>query len=180
MEIDWNSSILSKEERITFLELLKKNNKHIGKEWSLIYRKSRDGRLNDEMFIKQKYENKQNILCLIESEDNNVLGGYSYSGWKSGHRVYNRDEAAYVFNIRSSKGYDPIICNAKHAQADKAIFSYNRFYLIFGGNGVINVDTDGIVYHNNPSIYSSLPTSKHLMGGSSSQKVKDMEIFEIK
>ena len=175
-----NSSILSKKERIIFWKLLEENNKYIGNEWRLIYRKSRDGRLNDEKFIKQKYENKQNILCLIESDNKNVLGGYSYSGWKSGNEVYNRDEAAYVFNIRSSKGYDPIICNVKSAKAANAILSCNAYYLIFGKSWVIDIGTNGNVYHNDPTCYSSLPTQCHLMGGSSIQKVKDMEIFEMK
>ena len=107
----------------------------------MIYRKSKHGRFNDEKFIK-KYENKRNILCLIESENNNVLGGYTYSGWKSGSNVYNRDNKAFIFSIRSNVGFDPIISNIKAKRAGKAMRTENSYCLFFGCHWVICVDIE--------------------------------------
>ena len=83
-----DTKILTIDGTDSFLTLLTSNGIKdiIDREWKLIYRKSRDERFNDETFIKQIYENKPNILFIIETDKNNILGGYSYSGWRSGKK----------------------------------------------------------------------------------------------
>ena len=182
-----DTKILTDNETDLFFDLLIKNNKTdiLNFDWTLIYRKSRDGRLKDESFIKKKYENKQNILCLIESENNNVLGGYTYSGWKSGINVYNEDDKAFLFNIRSNVGYDPIISNIKPKRADKAMRTDVGYCLFFGCHWAICVDIqDERIYHQMSTLsdyeFSSNSHRLPLLGGVRSDTVKNIEIFQLK
>ena len=169
---------MTQKEEVAFLDLLKKNGKDLGKKWNLIYHGKSDG-MNDKI-AKQKYENKKNLVCFIHSENDDIFGGYTSNGWKPGHNVYNNDDKAFIFNIRSSKGFKPIISNIKQDYAGQAMYTYDGFYLIFGSDNVIYVyNHDGSVYHHNPSCYSELPTDRHLMGGSHCEKVVDIEIFQL-
>lgn len=79
-------------------------------EYKLIYRSTRDG-LNEDI-AKNRYENKPNILCFIEDTKGNVLDGYTKTGWKS-QDEFSPDLHSFIFGIRSSKGYTPIISNIK-------------------------------------------------------------------
>ena len=170
----------------SFLDLLRDNDKHqlLNREWKLLYRKSSDGRYSDQQFVKEKYENKQNILCLMESENDNVLGGYSSSGWNSNSiqfDVFNHDDTAFIFGIRSSKGKKPIIANVEPEMASQAIVSNDGYYLMFGSDWVINLKINGKFYTNSSYCYS-LPKGSHLLGGQSdnwSDRVKDLEIFQV-
>lgn len=174
-----DTKILTKNEIDSLLNLLRENNKFVGNQWILIYRKSTDGRYSDEKFVRSKYEDKSNILCIIESVDNNVLGGYTSSGFKTGSHVYNTDDKAYVFGIRSSKEFEPSISNVKPGKRDKAVLSCDGYYFYFGWTGVIFMQ-NGKVFHQNSKDYEPFPTSLHLLGGSYNQQVKDMEIFQLR
>ena len=165
------------------MKLLMENNKFIGSEWDLLYRKSTHQRFDDEEFIREQYENKKNVLCIIESDNNYVLGGYSSTGWISGNsaEVYNRDDKAYVFGLRfNNNGNEPIISNIKPEQVDVAIRSQGWYYLLFGTCAVIHMNKNGGLHHLNPECYEKLPTNHHLLGGSAYQTVKDVEIFQLK
>lgn len=175
-----DTNILTDDEIDIFLDLLKSNDKFIGTEWKLIYRKSMHKRFHDEAFVRKQYENKENIICLIKSENNNVMGGYSSTGWSSKHNTYNRDEKAYIFGIRLSNGYDPCISNIKPVSAAHAVRSYNGYYLIFGTPAIYIELPSGLLSHSNPKCYESLPTKKrHLLGGETAQEIMDLEIFQI-
>ena len=171
-----DTKILTNDEIDTFLELLQTKNKFVGNEWKLLYRKSDDGRYDDEQFVRQIYEDKHDILVIVEAESNNVLGGYSHSGWNSGHRICNTDDKAYVFGIRSSEGFEPSISNVK--TINKATFSCDGYYFYFGWTGVIFV-RNGKICHQVSNDYESFPTDRHLLAGAYSEDVKDMEIFQI-
>ena len=180
-----NTSILTDDEIDSFLALLRNNNKTelINFEWKIIYRKSIDGRLNDETFIKQRYENRRNILCLIETQNNDVLGGFSSTGWWSGFER-NKDDKAFVYCIRSSKGYTPILSSISPSKVNYATYSSAGYYLIFGPNRIITIGKNGYVSHNKPLSNNQptypLPSPYHLTGGVTVQKLKDLEIFELK
>ena len=145
---------------------------------------SKDGHLNDETFVKSKYENKQNIICLFHREENYVIGGYSYSGWKSGKQVYNYDDKAFVFKIRTKEGYNPMIVNVKKERAKKAIYSYPKVYLIFGDNWFIDVDIrnndGGKVFVNSTTCDEDALLGKSgRYHNTTYQRPKEIEIFQI-
>ena len=132
-----DTKILTDNETDLFIELLIRNNKEQFKnfEWELIYRASRD--TLDEHIAKKAYENKKNIICFIQSENNNVFGGYASVKWISATSLGKKseifgDENAFVFGIRSSKNYSPIISSIKKDDADRALCSFEYFYLMWG------------------------------------------------
>ena len=171
------SRILTQTEIKTFLSLLSKNNKKLTKNWNLIYHGKTDG-FNDKI-CKKKCENKKNLLCLIQTDGGNVFGGYTSNGWKSGNNIYNRDDKAFVFGLRSSKQYEPSIANIKPDKVDQAMYSENCVYLIFGSGPAIFVSNNGDAYHYNPHCYTSLPTDNHFMRGNGGEKVIDIEVFQL-
>ena len=131
----------------------------------------------------KKYENK-NILCFIKSANDNIFGGYSEIGWKTtpaDHSVvYNYDENAFIFSIRSSIDYKPIISDIKHNLAGNATRSQSDYYLMFGTAPVIYIHKNGQIYHVAPHCYYTLPTPAHLTGGVFAQRVTDIEIFQLR
>ena len=155
-------------------------------KWKLIYRASEDG-LNEKI-AKLKYENKRNIISLIETINGNVLGGYTSSGWRSGDLVWNSDHNAFLFGLRSNKGYDASLSNIRKEKAHKAIYSCDYCYLVLAfdidsySSDIdlqIYVDNNGDVWNNEPTSYEPFPTQSHLLGGDPKCKAQEIEIFEL-
>ena len=179
-----DTTILTNNEILNFRKLLQKYNKiHLlnNFEWNLIYKASRDG-LSEEI-AKEKYENKRNIIFFIESQNGNVLGGYTEKGWSSTNWVYNEDKKAFLFGIRSNKGYEPVISEIKPEQAHRAVLTYENHYLVFGEALNVFVHGNGRVFNACEFIwnmsYTPLPRYCHLLGGKQASKVKDIEIFQL-
>lgn len=173
---------MNEKEKKSLIQLLTSNDKFIGNQGNLLYRKSTDGRYGEESFVKNKYENKKDILCIIESDDGNVFGGYCSCGFKpvkEGDNIQIGDDKAYIFGIRSNKGYDPIISNIKEKEVDKAFWSGKGWYMFFG-HAIIELDTHGMIsVGDQPKYYEPLPTSYHFLGGKHVRKVRDVEIFQM-
>lgn len=189
LEININSAILSEGEKGIFLDLLKTNNKFLGKDWKLLYRKSTDGRYKDEEFVKQRYILKKHILFIVESDNGNVFGGYSSVGWiefdahisRMKHMNYP-DDMAYIFGIRSSKTFDPMISNVNTASyhAEGAIRNgYHYFGMGIAYVIIISPKTEVVKTARHASSYLPLPTDYHLLGGVAEAKVRNLEIFQI-
>eukprot|EP01084_Bolivina_argentea_P059087 107852_1 len=175
----FNSLILTAEEQQKFSQLLCEHNKDfITKAKStLLYRGTRDG-FNDRI-CEMKCEDKNNLICFIHTVNNNVLGGYTQSGWSSGTTDFN----AFIFALRSSKGYKSIISKVRKSDEGYGCFfairSVSSYYLFFG-EGAIRVHNDGYVYHNNPKSYELLPKSCYLLGGNELEKIVEIELFVLK
>ena len=95
-----DTTILTNDEILNFRDLLQRYNKlHLFNkyEWNLIYKASRDGL--SECMAKEKYENKSNIICFIESENGNVLGGYTETGWTvpTGYTIKTKRRSCLVY-----------------------------------------------------------------------------------
>ena len=103
-----DSKILSEDEKLQLKQLLIENNYNMNMEWDLLYR----GTDND--FSTEKWQkactNKENVIMIVESEQNNVFGGFSITGWKYAKDVeaqYGSDERAFLFLLRSQKRNKP-------------------------------------------------------------------------
>ena len=174
----FESEILTEIEQSDFFELLSQNEKHFQHyEWKLIYKGKRDG-LNAAI-CNNICRHKKNLFCFIHTEGDNVFGGYTSNGWRSGHLVFNTDPESFIFGIRSSKKYKPIISNIKYSVSMNAMVSYDGYYLWFGSCSVIRCADTGCVYHENPTCYNPLPTNRHFTGGKSSEKLRDIEVFQL-
>ena len=107
-----DSKILDDREQETFRNLWIANNKlFIDNEWKLLYRMTASKMDNDDFF--EKVHGRSNIILLVESENGNVFGGYTKTGWIEDPNVYghSEDRDAFIFQIRSSKQYKPYILN---------------------------------------------------------------------
>eukprot|EP01083_Nonionella_stella_P313502 1125654_1 len=112
-----DSSILTDSEKEQFLSLLEQHNKFdaLGNySWHLLYR-ANTNELDNHAFYNQCHGVK-NIVCLIRTQRDDVFGGYTAIGWPKWHiNLQNcsaiRDEKVFLFSVRSSKGYKPIIAD---------------------------------------------------------------------
>ena len=162
----------------TFLKLLEEEGKKVGDEWKLIYRASRDGL--DRYNCIDKVYGKPNIMLFIHTEGDNVCGGFTKTGWKrnGGHESYSTDSKAFIFSLRSCKGFVPCISNIEPNNVSSALFYWNRDYCGFGCFDLF-MSKSGTV-HATASHYGSFPNRNHLLGGEREETIKDFEIFELK
>ena len=184
------SNILTALEQSGFFDLLQENNKSImHQHWNLIFRLSRDTKHNEthidtsseerEVFIDRVY-GKQDIVVLVETVCGNVFGGYTKQGWKKdmSDRTYLRDQDAFVFSIRSNKGWPKKLSNVINDKCDEALAHCSGTYLNFGSTWIF-YQNGNILRHQDPDNYESFGKSHYLLGGKSTSKVKEIEVFQL-
>eukprot|EP01084_Bolivina_argentea_P259494 437841_1 len=174
-----DSSILTDSEQIKLLSLFETNGKSLDQEWNLLYRSSRDG--IGLIPFKEKCDNHSNIVCLVESECNNVFGGFTSIGWDdtgTNHIWgYNYDDKAFLFSIRSSKKYKPYLVTPRYPF--QAIRTQMRTYCIFGSSELWLYEN--WVDTNNSRAFNAFPVNDYyLLGGKFKAKVINVEVFELK
>ena len=83
--------------------LFKKN----GISFNLLYRASRDG--DNTQTIHNNCDSKKNILFILLTEQNNIIGGYSQIGWETRNNPeYPIDNKSFLFSITKNKIYPAI------------------------------------------------------------------------
>eukprot|EP01084_Bolivina_argentea_P024508 45671_1 len=181
------SSILTDEQSSDFLELLEKNNKYLGThEWKLIYRGTMQ---NTQKYkcVKQVYD-KPNLMCIFLGMRGDICGGYTSNGWSMskhneinrGHsNYYSKDSKAFVFSIKSKNVYKPLILDIKPEETHRALRYSERQYCVFGSGFTLFLETN-YIYCNNTTNFESFPNIYHLLGGQHGEKVKMVEIFQLK
>ena len=102
----------------------------------IIYRASRDGVSKDEFY--KKCNLKANTICIIQTPQNNVFGGFTSLKWLEPTRdievEHMKDPKAFVYIIRSSEGDDAKLYPVQHG-GKNAIQHYVSGYLSFGTYG---------------------------------------------
>ena len=138
-----DSKILTDTECDTLLKLFDDNKKFedLGHfSYKRIYSSAKDGK--GEKIFKERCHDQKNILCLIESTNGNVFGGYTSHGWiGSENGVGHTDPKAFILSIRSNVGNDPAIFNAK--PKENALWNEKQFFCIFGGSIAFYINQDG-------------------------------------
>eukprot|EP01083_Nonionella_stella_P217281 780200_1 len=173
--INIDSNILYNNEKQIFLGLMNSSLTDIGKTFKLIYRGSRDGWKS--LDFHNKCDNKGKTVVLIYANTNNVFGAYRSIPWKK-NGGYQSDKNAFLFLIRSAKGYKPQIFKVK--QSDTCAVcdcsSNDGYMLAFGGAPDIGVYS-GCNANNNSSTYKTgysyqLPNTEYYLNGCRNFKVK--------
>ena len=119
----------------SFMEFLRQNGKMniLNCEWTLLYRKSKDGNFGDETFVKPRYENKQNIICLFHTEDNHVLGGFISIPTAVDTYGYQEDPNAFIYYLRTKNTEkEPQQFKIKNEFCRRAIFVQPNGCIAFG------------------------------------------------
>ena len=140
----------------------------------LLYRASRDGLdLNN---LRDKIENKTNLIFLFLTGNTRIFGTYIKSQIKVKHDFYIADKDAFTFSLNNNKIY-------KILNPDLAIRFYMNNPILIGNNAKSNgfwiysgkVDDKGLL--NSPKAYD-FEKNYELTEGLN--EFKELEIFEIK
>eukprot|EP01084_Bolivina_argentea_P020697 38483_1 len=123
-----DSTILTKKEKTTLWMLTRDHN--ISPKLKLLFRGSKHG-FKCKHF-HQKCDNKGKTLTIIQTDKNNVFGGYTSVPWTS---FMNKipDETAFLFLIRSNKNYEPQTFNIKKKQSFAVV--HGSCYMVVFGSG---------------------------------------------
>ena len=178
-----NSNIIKNKESIDFVfnYLGKKNNIHKIQS-KLIYRASSDG--DTPSVYHQKCDEIPNTLCIIETTNNFIFGGYCSIKIICGGGGENReDKNAFVFSINLKKIYLP--------KSDQPSMHCNpRYGPIFGNNNKccypILVDMGGNFFkkggwscQKNDCPYEGFEIDYEINGGNQNFGVKEIEVFQL-
>eukprot|EP01084_Bolivina_argentea_P173854 301161_1 len=182
------SNILTSKEIQNFEELFYNYHKtkhllQITHEWKLLFRGSMHG-FTDVKFNKI-VPNNQNIVVIIHSSDNNVFGGYSKTGYDSIFK-HSTDSNAFLYLLRSSKGYKPQIFDIKSRDVKSAVYTASSYICCFGKNGynialTNNCDKNSSSWVDWEGCWEQgsydTPSKYYLNGGKEKFRVIDIEIF---
>ena len=168
----FDSIILNNKDDIEHFNNLLSNQIKIN-DMKLLYRSSRDGlELNN---LKEKINNKSNLIFLFLAGDNRIFGTYIKAEIKVEHNFYTNDKDAFVFSLNNDKIYKILI-------PEYAIRFFNKYPILIGNNANSNGFRllGGKIYDNillnKPKIYDFQKECELTDG---SNEFKDLEIFEI-
>lgn len=180
-----DTKILTENEQKKLMQMVNNhtNNKY-NDDWKLLFRGTRDGIKRDDFY--SKCNQITNIICIIQTPQNNVIGGFTTLTMDINKKEHVSDPDAFVYSIRSNIGKEaqlfPIKDNGKRA----IHFNYNR-YLAFGFYGsafymfldganewILYVDSDATEYGLEPAEF-------HLNGNSDDYRMipKEIEVFQL-
>ena len=71
-------------------------------KFKLLFRGSRDG--DNTITLHNKCDDKKNILFILLTEQNKIIGGYSQIGWKTEkYLTYMLDDKSFLFSVTNNK-----------------------------------------------------------------------------
>eukprot|EP01083_Nonionella_stella_P058006 152039_1 len=167
------SKILTKKE----MKKLKRMVPQHLRKWKLLLRASRDG-YNGHSFHRLT-DNKRNTVCVVQTNSNNVFGGYVSIPWQTQNASYGADPQAFVFLLRSSAGHKAQRFDIQHSTY---AYLYNPTMGCIFGAGDIYLQTQfntGMNSYTNKHAYQ-LPTPHYLNGEQRTFNVKEFEVFQLK
>lgn len=176
--IDTSSTILNGNEKQILCDLLNKR-KFAFKKLKCIYSTIKYG--FDVNKCHNLCQNRENILFIITTMDNNIFGGFTSTKWITDNNVDKKDPNSFVFVLKSSNdnyghGSFDIICNQS-----MAVWYHSNYFCLFGTGYDISIykscnkTNNGYTYvskgnYNTPSRY-------YLNADKKTFVVKNIEIF---
>jgi hypothetical protein len=152
------------------------------REWTLLYRGSRDGFASSN--FHGKCDGKSNTVTLIETTKGHIFGGFTPIAWdSSGGYKADTTRRSFIFTVKNPRGTTerkfPVM-NASHA-----IYSHSSYGPTFGNGNTIYV-ADGC--NGNASSYTNLWVGyqndtgldgKQVFTGEYNFTAKEIEVFSI-
>ena len=139
------------------------------KEFSLLYRGTRDGITN--IAFHSKCDDKGCTLAVIKTTCGKVFGGYSNTAWSSSG-IYKGANKAFLFALSGGGISSPCKMKLKDANDDDVIYCGNSFGPYFGVDDDMVVDGSN-VYLCPGNSYDQGPLAK------GSFTIKEMEVFQV-
>ena len=186
-----DTKLLTDEEQYKLFKMFKDNTKPKfiqlleTKPLKLIFKSS--GKDMDSKKCIDKVYGRKDILILIHSINDNICGGYTSVGWKKesldGDDFHVEDENAFIFNIRSSNGFESKVSYVKKNETQNALRhywsrNYGRGCLMFGSLALYIWQDRTIYAKGNDMYYDALPNKYHFLGQYSSA-LKEIEVFQF-
>ena len=173
IEFILDSVILTEAEKAKLYELFIERKMKEKTVWKLLYRRSEDGESSE--VCHKKCRNNANILWIVQSETNNVFGGFTTRTWIRSGRL-KHDDHAFLYLLRSNKDYPAKSFAVKSNKSQCAVaFKINRlctfgkYDLVVTGRKVVNARKGGIIYNT--------PSEGYLNGDKLMSTLLDLEIF---
>ena len=198
------SKILTDNEQYKLFEMLQQctNDKFKAllraKSFDLIYQMDNDAKTKwDRVGFIDKVYDKENIFILVHTKNNNAIGAYTSVGWnksaKDGQNDYKdtrngrKDSDAFIFGIRSCKGYKPQLSYIKHDLSEYVLIHHQDWVCLFGNErgyvilGSIMDDSEASIYAYNQNEHLTFTENDYLFGadGSGTQEIRSFEIYQI-
>ena len=148
--------------------------------FNLLYRASRDG--DNTQTIHNKCDSKKNILFILLTEQNNIIGGYSQIGWETRNNYeYPIDNKSFLFSISKKKIYPAI------EGKNKVCWISNDYGLCFynsiGMNSKFMTGQNCWIFSPICSYFSNLSSNTELNRGQLNQtnyfKLLECEIYQL-
>ena len=129
-----DSKILKDELKLKLFEAIS-NHMNCQSEWQLIFRASKDGNQRDNFYAK--CNGIKDTVCIIESPQNNIFGGYNPLRWDKSKATppydHENNSSAFVYKITlSSDNVSNIEIFPAQNYGYNAIQHYSDGYLSFG------------------------------------------------
>ena len=174
----FDSLILSNNEQKILLNLINKSNKISGTTFELIYRASKDGWDSKDFHLK--CDNKSKTLIIINSDTNNIFGGYTSIPWTQDNR-WHYDKNVFLFLIKSSKMYKAQIFNLIDPKMNAVYHYTNKSCWILALGPDLAIYANGNISNNSYTrkSYYNLPKEHYLNGNKYHSKIKEMEVFMV-
>ena len=172
-----DSRIINYNEIEFIIKYLKENNilfKKNGISFNLLYRASRDG--DNTQTIHNNCDSKKNILFILLTEQNNIIGGYSQIGWETRNNYeYPIDNKSFLFSITKNKIYPAI------EGKNKVCWIESDYGLCFYGSIAMNskfmTEQNCCIGPSICSYFSNLSSNVELNGGKLKMK-NDFKLLE--
>ena len=177
-----NSNIIKNNESIYFVfkYLAKKNNTN-KIQTKLIYRASSDG--DTPSVYHQKCDGIPNTLCIIETKNNFIFGGYCSIKIICGNGGENRDDKnAFVFSINLKKIYLPkpnqpsIHCNPNYGPIFGNNYKCCYPIIVYGGNFF---KSNSRSCNKNDCPYDGFEIDYEINEGNQNFEIKEIEVFQL-
>ena len=164
------STLLSNEQKKLIDDWILKDTK---KEFTLIYKASRDGYLCND--FHSKCDKKGPTVTIIQSNTGYKFGGYTSIDWDISANNYKKDELAFLFSLNKKLKYPIVKENVSYA-----IWTGASYGPIFGGHDLLTLSDfkSNSNYCNKPIYYQTKEVSE-LNGGKFNYSINEMEVFKV-
>merc|ERR1712228_613511 len=182
----FESTILTDEECEELHQMIGNHRNIYPTEWKILYRGSRDGyKMND---CHPKCYNHSNVVLIVESEQGNVFGGFTQTGWNLSAEFgeYRSYPNAFLFLIRAeSHNNQHGIFRIKDRYHDKALCHYTASYcpclFTFGNCGEdLCIMKDCNLNDENHSLVTFFEcNNEYALNGEESICVQELEFYQL-
>ena len=166
------------------LEVLLKEKDLNDRQWSLLYRGSRDGFQASDFHFR--CDHKPNTLTIVKTINGNIFGGFTSAQWKSTASL-DIDKRAFIFSL-VNKENRPLIFEQSSSD-NYSICSYKDLGPIFGefndfaiynrpNTNTYSSSNLGYTYTHSDYPFGS-EKAKTILGGSRYFQVLEIEVFQM-